>query len=75
MQSPYDVEIERFAEVVGACLAEAGRPDLGMIALIFRNDDGTMYIELADDDLLDGEIALIEKAERLAHLDWLKRTP
>jgi hypothetical protein len=61
------MSLERFAEIVGACLREAGHPELADIAGCFTDDDGTFYVEPYD-ELNATELAVVEKAEQIATL-------
>jgi len=67
---PTDDPIERFAEIVYACLTEAGRADLGQMCLTFANDDGSPYLEFDEDEFTPSEVAMLERAEELALIDW-----
>lgn len=63
--TPAERELELAAQVSYGALLEAGRPDLALIAAWFTDDDGSIYIEPLD-ELEGDDLALVERAERLA---------
>lgn len=64
---------QELADRVHAALSEVGRSDLGQLVVVFEDDDGRPYVETGmisteegDEDCTPDELALIERAERIA---------